>query len=259
MKSVKILVATHKKSEIPDDHIYMPVHVGKSLHLDVDLGYQPDNEGDNISEKNPYYSELTAVYWAWNNLDAEYIGLAHYRRHFCFKKKKDDWSSILNTQEAEQLCSKYDLILPKMRKLYIETVYSHYDHTFDGKQFDNAREILAEMCPEFLPFFDKQMNRRCQHLFNMFIMKKELFHAYCEWLFPILEKLESYYDLKAMDPFQARLIGRVSERLLDVWVMKNNIPYKEIDYIYFGKKNFHKKIIGFIMAKFFGKKYKQSF
>ncbi|MBR1940245.1 MAG: DUF4422 domain-containing protein [Bacteroidaceae bacterium] len=256
---INIIVATHKKAEMPHDSVYLPILVGKALHPDLDLGYQPDNEGLNISDKNPYYSELTAIFWAWKNLDADFIGLAHYRRHFCFKHKKDDWSSILSTEEAEKLCAENGLILPKKRKLYIETVYSHYDHTFDGKQFDNARTIIEEMCPEYLPYFDKQMNRRCQHLFNMFIMKKELLHAYCEWLFPILEKLETYYDLPNMDPFQARLIGRVSERLLDVWVMKNNIPYKEIDYIYFGKKNFHKKVIGFIMAKFFGKKYTQSF
>ena len=256
---IKIVIASHKSTEMPSDSVYLPIQVGKALHPDMDLGYQSDNEGINISEKNPFYSELTAIYWAWKNLDADFIGLAHYRRHFCLNRKRDDWSSILSTEEAEKLCAENDLILPKMRRLYIETVYSHYDHTFDGKQFDNARIIIEEMCPEYLPFFDKQMNRRCQHLFNMFIMKKELFHAYCEWLFPILEKLESFYDLPNMDPFQARLIGRVSERLLDVWVMKNNIPYKEIDYIYFGKKNFHKKVIGFIMAKFFGKKYTQSF
>ena len=104
-----------------------------------------------------------------------------------------------------------------------------------------------------------QMRRKCEHLFNMFIMKHDLFCQYCEWMFPILKELEEYYDLKNMDPFQARLIGRVSERLLDVWVMKNQFNYKEIGYIYMGKKNFHKKVIGFILAKFFGKKYKQSF
>lgn len=257
--NIKILVAAHKQCEMPKSDVYLPVQVGKALHPDLDLGYQPDNEGENISEKNPYYSELTAIYWAWKNLEADYIGLVHYRRHFCFKRKKNDWNSILTADEAQVLCARHDLILPKMRKLYIETVYSHYDHTFDGKQFDNTRIIISQLCPDYLPFFDKAMQRRCEHLFNMFIMKRELFCRYCEWMFPILQKLESYYDLKNMDPFQARLIGRVSERLLDVWVMKNQLAYREIDYIYFGKKNFYKKVIGFIMAKFFGKKYKQSF
>lgn len=256
---IKILVATHKSCDMPKDSVYLPVHVGKALHPDKQLGYQVDNEGPNISEKNSYYSEMTAVYWAWKNLKADYVGLAHYRRHFCLKRKKNDWESILTTEEAVRLCKENDLVLPKMRKLYIETVYSHYDHTFTGKHFDNARTIISKVCPDYLVCFDKAMNRRCEHLFNMFIMKKDLFDRYCEWLFPILEKLEGYYDLKNMDSFQARLIGRVSERLLDVWIMKNELPYKEIDYIYFGKSNYSKKIIGFIMAKFFGKKYKQSF
>ena len=259
MKSIKILVASHKEVNMPKDDIYLPIHVGKALNLNKDFGYQTDNIGENISKKNPYYSELTAIYWAWKNLRTDNIGLAHYRRHFCYKKKRTDWNSILTSDEAQKLCSKYDLILPRKRKLFIETVYSHYNHTFDGKHFDDTRQIIASHAPEYLAAFDKVMNGRSLHLFNMFIMKKELFHQYCEWMFPILEKLEKYYDLKSMDPFQARLIGRVSERLLDVWITKNKLPYKEIDYLYLGKKNYHKKVIGFIMAKFFGKKYTTSF
>ena len=65
--------------------VYMPLQVGKALS-DVDLGVQGDDEGDNISTKNPNYCELTGLYWAWKNLkDADYIGLAHYRRYFDFK------------------------------------------------------------------------------------------------------------------------------------------------------------------------------
>lgn len=160
--------------------------------------------------------------------------------------------------EARQLCGEYDLILPKKRKLYIETVYSHYDHTFYGEQFDAAREIISRRCPEYLETFDSHMKERSEHLFNMFIMKADLFHKYCEWMFPILEELESRYDLKNMDPFQARLIGRVSERLLDVYVQKNNLKYKEIDFLYFGKKNMIRKVWGFAMAAIFHKRYKKS-
>ena len=128
--NIKILIAAHKKSDFPADDVYLPVQVGKELHPDVDLGIQPDNVGDNISAKNPYYSELTAIYWAWKNLNADYVGLAHYRRHFSLNKKGSAWNSILTSDEAKQLCGEYDLILPRKRKLYIETVYSHYDHTF---------------------------------------------------------------------------------------------------------------------------------
>ena len=255
---IKILIATHKKCSMPQDKIYLPVRVGSAL-AKGDFGYQRDDEGENISEKNPFYSELTALYWGWKNITADYVGLVHYRRHFCLKRKKTPWESILTGQEAESLCKNYDLILPKKRKLYIETVYSHYDHTFYGEQFDRTRDIIERQCPEYLDTFDKHMKERSEHLFNMFIMKQDLFHQYCEWMFPILKELENYYDLPNMEPFQARLIGRVSERLMDVWVQKNNLKYKEIDFLYFGKKNMVKKIWGFAMAAIFHRRYKKSF
>lgn len=258
--NIKILVAAHRQCETPKDNVYLPVHVGKELHAETSLsGFQSDNEGDNISAKNPYYSELSAVYWAWKNLKADYVGLVHYRRHFCLKRKDCAWNSILSGNEAEALCKEYDLILPKKRKLYIETVYSHYDHTFYGEQFDKTREIIARRCPEYIDAFDKHMKERSEHLFNMFIMKETLFHKYCEWMFPILAELEACYDLPNMEPFQARLIGRVSERLMDVWVQKNNLKYKEIDFLYFGKKNMLRKVWGFAMAAVFHKRYKNSF
>ena len=75
---IKIIVATHKKYWMPSDDIYLPVHVGKKGK--TDLGYQGDDTGDNISDKNTNYCELTGLYWAWKNLKADYKGLAHYRR-----------------------------------------------------------------------------------------------------------------------------------------------------------------------------------
>ena len=56
--NIKILVVAHKQCEIPKDDVYLPIQVGKVLHPDLNLGYQPDNDGENISEKNPYYSCL---------------------------------------------------------------------------------------------------------------------------------------------------------------------------------------------------------
>jgi len=257
---IKIMVAAHKESQMPQDNLYLPVHVGKALHQEKELGYQSDAEGENISEKNPYYCEMTAMYWGWKNLKCDYIGLVHYRRHFSLKPVSNGgWGNVLTSEQAKELCKKHDIILPKRRNLYIETVYSHYDHTFYGEQFDKAREIIRRRCPEYLAAFDVKMKSRHEHLFNMFIMRKDLFDAYCSWVFPILGELEGCYNLKDMDAFQARLIGRVGERLLDVWINKNGLKYKEIGYVYFGKSNMHKKIWGFLMAAIFHKRYKQSF
>ena len=110
--NIKILVVAHKQCEIPKDDVYLPIQVGKVLHPDLNLGYQPDNDGENISEKNPYYSELTAIYWAWKNLKADYIGLVHYRRYLGMKHGKDKWQCLLTKEEAQALCKEHDIILP---------------------------------------------------------------------------------------------------------------------------------------------------
>ena len=83
---IKIIIAAHKKYRMPQDDIYVPLHVGAEGKDSI--GYQGDNTGDNISNLNPYFCELTGMYCMWKNLTADYLGLAHYRRHFCLRKKK---------------------------------------------------------------------------------------------------------------------------------------------------------------------------
>lgn len=81
---VKILVACHKPDTVYSDDVYIPIHVGRAVSkFKEEMTYMiGDDTGDNISKKNPYYCELTAQYWAWKNLDCEYVGLCHYRRYF---------------------------------------------------------------------------------------------------------------------------------------------------------------------------------
>ena len=93
----------------------------------------------------------------------------------------------------------------------------------------------------------------------MFIMKKEILDGYSEWLFDLLFTLEKKADLSKYDAFHARLFGRISERLLDVYLNTNGLHYYEVKQIYIGKVNWPKKITSFLMAKFFGRKYDQSF
>lgn len=82
---ITVAVATHKAYRMPIDGVYMPLQVGRALHPNVDLGMTCDNTGDNISQLNAQYSELTGLYWMWKNCDADYQGLVHYRRHFAKK------------------------------------------------------------------------------------------------------------------------------------------------------------------------------
>lgn len=257
--NIKILVATHKKYEMPRYSYYLPLHVGKKGKNN--LGYVGDDTGENISEKNPYYCELTGIYWAWKNLKADYIGLVHYRRQFKGKNKQENslFDTILSDIEIKELLKEIDIILSKKRNYYIENLYDHYKYTMYIEPLDVTGEIIKEFYPEYYKEFEKLHKRTSAHMFNMFIMKREYFDKYCEWLFDILEKLEKRVDSSKYDSFHARFYGRVSELLLDIWLETNNFKYKEVPVMSMEKVNWIKKGGSFLLAKFTGKKYGKSF
>ena len=262
MKEVKIIVATHKKYQMPKDKIYLPVHVGAEGK--DDLVYQKDNDGKNISKKNPYFCELTGLYWAWKNLKADYIGLVHYRRHLTIFKKvgkttEEKFKDVLTNKQVQELIKENDIILPNKRKYYIENLYDHYKHTMYVEPLDETRKIIEEKYPNYLPEFDRLHKRTSAHMFNMFIMKKEILNDYCEWLFDILFELEKRMKDKEYDQFHSRFYGRVSELLLDVYINTNNLNYDEIRFMDMENINWRKKGTSFLKAKFFGKKYEKSF
>lgn len=252
-----MLIAVHKPYWMPADSVYMPIHVGYKRKKN--LGYIGDHTGNNISAKNPNFCELTALYWAWKNLDADYVGLAHYRRHFRGKRKSaDKFDCVLTGAEMEGIFEKCDLILPRKRHYVIETVRSHYEHTHEPEALRLTRQILSERCPEYLSAFDHVMRRTSAHMFNMLIAKRTVYDAYCAWLFDILFELERRLDITSYPPFEARVFGRIGELLLNVWVEQNRIAYKEVPYIFMEETKWHKKIANFLMAKFFHKKYSGS-
>lgn len=259
MKNIKILVATHKKYEMPKYPCYLPLHVGKKGK--DNLGYVGDDTGENISEKNPYYCELTGVYWAWKNLKADYIGLVHYRRQFKGKNKQENslFDTVLSDIEIKEILKETDIILPKKRNYYIENLYDHYKHTMYIEPLDITEKIIKEFYPEYHSNFLKLHKRTSAHMFNMFIMKKEYFDKYCEWLFDILGKLEIKMEGKEYDSFHARFYGRVSELLLDIWLETNNLKYKEMPAMSMEKINWLKKGGSFLLAKFTGRRYGKSF
>lgn len=263
---INIIVATHKKYEMPKEEIYLPLHVGAE-GKNIDMGFQKDNTGENISGKNASFCELTGLYWAWKNLDSDYIGLVHYRRHFTYKKKGNNpFKNILNEQEALELLKKYQIILPQKRNYYIETLYSHYAHTHYAEHLDVTRNIITEKYPEYLNSFDAVMRQTYGYMFNMMIMPKKLLGDYCTWLFDILFTLEKQRQREQLSLYQGRFYGRVSELMLNVWlkyqidagkILKTDI--KEIACVYMESIDWKRKIISFMKAKILHKKYEGSF
>ncbi len=251
---IKILVATHKAYWMPEDEVYLPLHVGKEGKSD--LGYAGDNTGDNISSKNANFCELTGLYWAWKNLKCDYIGLCHYRRYFCSGSHGSDVNSkqksVFNRADYEKLLSEYDVILPKKRNYYIETVRSQYEHAHNKRDLDEVEKIITEMYPEYSESFSKVMNGTKLHILNMFVMKKELFDEYCGWLFDILFELEKRIDISDYSQYEARVFGFLSERLFNVWLDDKQLRIVEMPVVFMEKQNWPKKIFGFLKRKIRG-------
>ena len=270
--TTKIIIAMHKPYKTPEESVYLPLHVGAE-GKDMIPGLTRDDTGENISSKNPMYCELTGLYWAWKNLDADAIGLVHYRRYFTvkdrsFQKKhaNDLMACVLCSSETEALMEQYDIVVPTKRKYYIESLYSHYAHTLDAKHLDLAQQVIHKQCPAYDTACKKVYASTWGYMFNMCIMRKEYLDAYCSWLFPILAELEVEMqgELAHMSAFEARLFGRVSEILFNVWLMhaqeEDTAPrVHEGATMHMEPINWVKKGGAFLRAKFFGKKYGASF
>ncbi|MFT8636965.1 MAG: DUF4422 domain-containing protein [Pseudoclavibacter sp.] len=262
-------VISHKPYRMPEDPMYLPLHVGATLHPDVLPDWAQDNTGDNISDRNAKYSELTGLYWLWKNDDSDFQGIVHYRRHFgsashsvrSLKEvsSRDRFQRIVGESELADILYRCDIVLPHKRNYFIETIYSHYAHTFPGAHLDTTRAIIAECTPDYLPAFNAVMAGKTAHMFNMFVMRRKKLGEYSSWLFSILEELEHRIDDSTYDAFNARYPGRISEMLLDVWLKTQGYAYAELPVVSPERVQWGKKATGFLLAKFGNRKYTKSF
>ncbi len=271
-KTVKIIVAAHKVFRMPEDEMYVPLYVGAEGRQDNDgeplkKGFSLDNSGDNISIRNPGYCELTGLYWAWKHLDADYIGLAHYRRHFSARRTRDPFDGVLRYSDLLPKLGRIRVFVPRKRRYFIESLYDHYRHTHYISQLDETRAIIGERYPAYLPAFDKVVRRTWGHMFNMMIMERGLVDRYCAWLFDVLFELERRVSegkvkMPELSPFQARFYGRISEILFNVWLehclADGTLDRKEICEIpcrFMERENWGRKVFAFLKAKYFGVRY----
>ena len=248
--NIKILVAAHKPCFMPEDPAYLPVQAGAAIH--PALGFTGDCTGENISAKNKNFCELTVLYWAWKNLDCDYLGLVHYRRHFCGKKRGGLKERIINSEELQQILSEVPLIMPRKRNYFIESNYSQYVHAHNEQDLTVTRQVIAEKYPDYLAAFDKIMKRSYGYRFNMCIMRRDLMENYCQWLFDILFEVENRLDISNYSAYDARVFGFISERLLDIWVEKNQPPLKTLPLIHLESQHWGRKIFNFMLRKLSG-------
>ncbi len=237
MKSA-IYVMTHKTFRVPEDKMYIPLHVGRKPWLlqhgmtaetlqsgNCDLPeictYTGDDSGDNISEKNCYYSELTGMYWAWKNSDAEVIGTCHYRRYLL-----NSQGYMFTEKEILDVLADYDIITTKNLQLnfsYYEGFISHHKKIY----LDETARVLKEKYPAYYQTFERLVHEKHTYFGNMLICRRHIYNAYCEWMFSVLSEVEKRVKVEEEDSYHRRIFGFISEFLQYVWITHEKLSVSE--------------------------------
>ncbi len=249
--SIKIFVTYKDKHKIIETDIIKPIQTGRAIAAEAFEGMIGDDTGENISEKNPKYSEISAQYWVWKNYDKignpDYVGFMHYRRHFIFNDEhlspniigcvefenfNEDYvrKISLNDKDIANFVSGNDIIVCskimlrkieflKNKKDLTRNAYTENCH-LQSADYDLMLETVVKFFPEYRSVINKLPDLEYNHWYNMFVMKKEIFFEYNNFLFTILSELEKQIDMSLYCNDAIRTLGYLSERLLTIFIEK---------------------------------------
>lgn len=228
--SLKILIGYIKPSFLFKSDILIPIHLGRAVAKEKskdgvisDEDYQwllnnclgdDDFEG-NISSVNRRVGFLTGTYWAWKNYEKlgspEYFGSFGYRR-------------LLNPKFLENL-QEYDLILPKKRNLNIETIKEQFLRYHGEEILDIMMKSFSLIYPDEVKSLEAYLNLTSGYFDEIYVMKKNLFFDFCNWIFPLLFELlkKTFVEL---NNGEKRDLGFIIERLTGYFLYK--LKKKEI-------------------------------
>ena len=222
MPTVCVFVVAHKPDFVINDEVYTPIHVGRAVskfkkEMADMIG---DDTGENISEKNPSYCEITAHYWIWKNVkDTEYVGLCHYRRYFGVDITNDNIGLLM--QDADVI-----LVEPIY---YMDSVYSYFAKFVGAENMTILSMVMKKHCPDYFDTLEKICDGVKFHPFNMLICRKSLYDQYCEWMFSVLGDCEKY--IKPSPYTNARrALAYMAEMLTGGYFIHRQLKIKTVPY-----------------------------
>ena len=219
---VKIFVVAHKPFVMPEGEELVPIHVGRAASRlkDEMAGMIGDDTGENISEKNPSYCEMTAHYWIWKNVhDTKYVGVCHYRRYFGID---------ISEKSIEQLIADRDVVMVEP-SWYTDSVYAYFAKFMGAENMTILALVMRRRCPDFYETLEKICDGIKFHPFNMLLCRKPLFDEYCEWMLGILSECEKYIK-PAPYTNARRALAYMAEMLTGVYFIHRGLRIKSVPY-----------------------------
>ena len=201
----------NRKYDIPQ--YIIPIHVGAAGQDNMNAQIY-DNTGDNISQKNPNYCELTALYWQWKNVlnkvsDNDYYGLCQYRRML------DLSESDLTRLSANDI----DVVLP-FPLMYEPNIEAHRKRYIKDGDWDALKRAIEHQYPDKISKIKEILNQQSLYNYNVIIAKRKVLADYCQWLFGILAEVEELSVPKCSERAD-RYIGYMGETLETIYFMMN--------------------------------------
>lgn len=241
---IKIFVSNRidLESTIINESPYVNVRCGAIFDHRADADMLGDNTGDNISNKRLSFCELTVQYWAWKNVKADYYGLCHYRRYLSFDNKQHIVSKTehdngcvnigyltdsirdeygLNYDSVKAAISQYDVIACEP----ISSTKSNLQAMKDSPDYHNINDlfevvkIIHEKYPDMDNIVQEYLHSKKIRLYNCWVMKRDIFMRYSEWLFSILFELEKRIDMSSYGIQKYRTPGTIGERLFGIYCL----------------------------------------
>ncbi len=228
---IQIYTCYHKPFTIPNSDILVPIHVGKELSS-VKMDIIGDNTGDNISQKNPYYCELTATYWIWKNATADIVGLFHYRRFLNFANDETSFCHFGNdfcqkygitAERVSAVLADYDVVLPKVKRKRKNplSIYEHYKEDHIGTDMDCVLQVIDEKYPDVSATAREVIKNGVEtYITNILVCRKDIFDKYAAWLFGVLFEVEKRIQENVLtrDSYQQRVYGFLAERMMTIFI-----------------------------------------
>lgn len=219
MKDICIYVADHRDGQPFVREPYRLLRVGCDGDAIRDDRVSYDSTGESIAFKNFAYCELTGLYWIWKNAEHDIIGMIHYRRSLASPESGE----ALNCQEIEKALEAHDCLVPEPVTLAC-SVAEHYCSGHIAYDLLALMGVMEAQPERYRTAFAQVMSSKQIIPCNIMIARKQIFDAYCSWLFSVLLECEQRIDLyTGRDAYQRRVFGFLAERLMMVWLIANDI------------------------------------